>query len=73
MPRSAGGGVDQVKIQQPAVKESPHRIQVTDGGDATDGKAGLGADECCICLAQGFARKRACLCALYPLAASRDK
>ncbi|MPL88596.1 hypothetical protein SDC9_34622 [bioreactor metagenome] len=73
MARRAGGGPDQIELGQPRVPEQPHRLQMTDGRDATDGKAGLGADQIGIGLAKRLAGDGAGLLGADPVAAGGEE
>jgi [glutamine synthetase] adenylyltransferase / [glutamine synthetase]-adenylyl-L-tyrosine phosphorylase len=55
MPGRTGCGPDFAKLRQPGVKKGPDRGQMAHRADTADGKAGLGADQRGVGLAQAFA------------------
>ncbi len=73
MPRCACGGPDLIKVQQARIKERVRRRQMAHGRHATNGKAGLGANESCIGLAQRLARQCAGLGRVDLIAPGGDK
>lgn len=57
MARGAGGGPDDFEVHQPWIEKGTGRGQVADGGNPSNGKAGLRPDQRCVGLAQRFPRQ----------------
>src|SRR6056297_2098350 len=69
MPWRACGGPDHVEIEQSGIQPGADRVQMTDGGHATDGKAGLCPDQGRVGLAQWRARTGRRLVGVHAVAA----
>lgn len=73
MARRARRGPNRVKIEKPWIEKGGDRADMTDRGDAADGKARLRADQAGIGLAERLARDGACLLGADPVRARGDE
>lgn len=68
-----GSRPDSFKLQKPGVEKRADRVQVSDGGDAANGKTSLRADQCGIGFSQGLPGDRAGLCCIDAVATGGQK
>lgn len=73
MPWRACCGPDFIEILKPWIKKRTNRIEVTDGGDAANGKAGLRPDQRGVSLTKRFLCDRTCLCVIHFVSTCGDE